>query len=150
MDIASLEDEARRLILTAFTEDTALRLGGLLVDLARADRAPVVIDIRTPDRTLFHAALPGTSSVNDLWAWRKSNVAFRFHAASMLVRLRMQAKGDTLAENGLDTAQHAIHGGAVPVVVQGVGMVACATVSGLPQEADHAMVARALAQLQAQ
>ena len=54
MDISDLEADAARLIFPEFTETTALRLGQLLVSLAQQDNLPVVIDIRTPDRTLFH------------------------------------------------------------------------------------------------
>ena len=45
----------------AFGETEALDLGARLVGLAKARGAGVVINIRTPDRTLFHAALPGSA-----------------------------------------------------------------------------------------
>ena len=41
---------------------------------------------------------------------------------------------------------HADAGGAVPLRVAGVGVVAVVTVSGLTQAEDHAMVCRALAE----
>jgi uncharacterized protein (UPF0303 family) len=144
MDIAELEAEAETLILSAFDEATALRLGRILVDIALAESLPVVIDIRTPDRTLFHAGLPGSAPLNDLWAQRKSATALRFHAASLLVGARHRAKGESLAKHGLDTADHAVHGGAVPIRVRGVGVVAVATVSGLPQVEDHKLVVRGM------
>ncbi|MGL6208865.1 MAG: heme-degrading domain-containing protein, partial [Paracoccaceae bacterium] len=60
MDIDALKDEAARLIFQRFDEDAALELGIALVELAWADALPVVVDIRTANRTLFHAALPGS------------------------------------------------------------------------------------------
>lgn len=149
MDIADLEAEAAGLVLDAFNETTALRLGNILVDLALADDLPVVIDIRTADRTLFHAGLPGSTPLNDLWALRKSNTALRFHEASLLVGTRHRDKGETLAKHGLDTAAYADHGGAVPIRVAGVGVVAVATVSGLPQVEDHRLVVRGIRTLMA-
>jgi uncharacterized protein (UPF0303 family) len=149
MDIAELEAEVAELVLDGFHEAQALRLGRILVDLALAEGLPVVINIRTGDRTLFHAALPGSTPLNDLWARRKSNTALRFHLPSLLVGLRNRAKGKTLEDEGLSAADHADHGGAVPVVVRGVGAVAVATVSGLPQVEDHRLVVRGLRALMA-
>ncbi len=144
MDTATLEDEQRRLVFARFTEDTALALGETLLRLARAGAHPVVIDIRTADRTLFHAALPGSAPLNDLWARRKSTTALQFQTASLLVGARHRDKGESLAKHGLDLADHADHGGAVPIRVAGVGVVAVATVSGLPQIEDHQLVVRGI------
>ena len=144
MDSTDLEAEAAALVLDAFDEARALRLGRILVDLGLAEALPVVIDIRTSDRTLFHAALPGSTPMNDLWARRKSATALRFHLPSLQVGLRNRAKGQTLADEGLSEADHADHGGAVPIRVAGVGVVAVATVSGLPQVEDHKLVVRAM------
>jgi uncharacterized protein (UPF0303 family) len=144
MDSADLEAEAAALVLPSFDETAALRLGGLLVDLAQAEDLPVVINIRTADRTLFHAALPGSAPLNDLWARRKSNTTLRFHEASLLVGTKHREKGETLAKHGLDSGDHADHGGAVPIRVEGVGVVAVATVSGLPQVEDHKLVVRGI------
>lgn len=139
-----LTAEASRLILRKFNEDTALTLGQILVTLAQAENLPVVINIRTADRTLFHAALPGSAPLNDNWARRKSNVALMFQKSSLLVGTLMREKGSSLANDGLPDADYADHGGAVPIRVKGVGMVAVATVSGLPQRDDHALVVRGL------
>lgn len=144
MDVATLDAEAARLVLAEFTEETALRLGLTLVNMAKLDKLPVVIDIRTADRTLFHAAMPGAAPLNDRWAQRKSNTALHFHHASLRVGRQMAEKGDSLATNGLSEAEFAIHGGAVPIRVKGAGVVAVATVSGLPQVEDHQLVIRAL------
>jgi uncharacterized protein (UPF0303 family) len=144
MDIAEIEAEARGLVLSRFDEADALRLGQGLVALALAEDLPVVINIRTADRTLFHAALPGSAPMNDLWARRKSNTALRFQLASLLVGRMNAAKGETLGKHGLDLADHADHGGAVPIRVKGVGVVAVATVSGLPQVEDHRLVVRGI------
>lgn len=147
MDQAELAEEEARLVFGRFDEDTALQLGIALVELAWAEALPVVIDIRTPDRTLFHAALPGSSPDNDDWARRKSATALRFHKSSLRVGTEMRAKDRSLAYQGLATADFSEHGGAVPVRVAGVGVVAVATVSGLPQRDDHALVVKAMDQM---
>ncbi len=144
MTLEELEAEAARLILTDFTEETALRLGLTMMNMAKLDRLPVAINIRTNDRTLFHLSMPGAAPINDRWARRKSNTALHFHLASLQFGRNLAAKGETLAMHGLSETDFAIHGGAVPVCVAGAGLVAAATVSGLPQLEDHRLVVRAL------
>ena len=150
MDFDHYDAEERGLAFARFDETTAITLGMVLVALAQEGGLPVVIDIRTADRTLFHAALPGSAALNDVWARRKSNTALKFQKASLVVGLQNRAKGETLELHGLDRADHADHGGAVPNRVKGVGVVAVATVSGLPQLEDHALVIRGLRQLHGQ
>jgi uncharacterized protein (UPF0303 family) len=147
MDAGELEAEYAGLELASFDEAAAWRLGVILVDLGQG--MPVVINIRTADRVLFHAALPGSAPLNDLWAQRKSNTALMFQLPSLLVGRRKAAKGETLERDGLSLASHADHGGAVPIRVKGVGVVAVATVSGLPQVEDHKLVVRGIRALAA-
>lgn len=150
MNTTDLEAEYDGLVLSQFDEAAALRLGQILVDLALKQRQPVVIDIRTADRTLFHAGLPGSAPLNDLWARRKSNTALMFQLPSMLVAARNTAKGESLARHGLPEEEYADSGGAVPIRVKGLGVVAVATVSGLPQVEDHKLVVQGIRALLAQ
>lgn len=143
-DVEALLAEAATLTLPRFAEAEALELGRLLLTLAQTRSLAVVINIRTPDRTLFHASLPGTSPMNDRWAARKSATALFFHKASLLVGVQNRQKAATLALHGLSAETHADHGGAVPIVVDGVGVVAVATVSGLPPLGDHQLVVEGL------
>jgi uncharacterized protein (UPF0303 family) len=149
MDIAELEAEFAGLELTRFAEGDALRLGQILVEMALAQQLPVVIDIRTADRTLFHAGLPGSAPLNDLWARRKSNTALLFQLPTLLVAARNKAKAETLDRHGLAAGDYAENGGAVPIRVKGLGVVAVATVSGLPQVEDHKLVVRGIKALAA-
>lgn len=142
MNLTDLETEAESLILPRFDETTALELGTILLDLAKG--LPVVINIRNAHRTFFHAALPGSQAGNDNWARRKSNTTLMVGRASMAVGLRNAERKQTLSRDGLSEVDYADHGGAVPIRVAGVGMVAVATVSGLPQEDDHRLVVRGI------
>jgi uncharacterized protein (UPF0303 family) len=149
MDGAELEVEFAGLVLPGFDETSAVRLGMILVDLARDENLPVVINIRSAERTFFHASLPGSTPLNDLWAKRKSNTALTFQLPSLLVGRRNAAKGETLDRHGLTVVEYAEAGGAVPIRVKGVGVVAVATVSGLPQVEDHKLVVRGIKVLMA-
>ena len=83
MDIPTLEEQERQLVFARFDEVTALELGLELMDLARSGEMPIVIDIRTSNRTLFHVALPGATALNDSWARRKSNSTLMWQASSL-------------------------------------------------------------------
>ncbi len=143
--IETIERQESLLVFKSFDESVALDVGQRLVDLALSQKARVVIDIRTSDRTLFHAALPGASPDNDHWARRKSNVTLRMHKASLRVGELNRARGRSVsADIGLDPMDYADHGGSFPVRVEGTGVIAAITVSGLKSEEDHAMIVTVL------
>ena len=149
MDIAELEIQAEALVLPRFAEAEAWWLGQWLVARAQAGNLPIAINIRTQDRTYFHVSMPGASPANDQWARRKGNAAFLEQKASLIVRLRLEARGLTIERHGISLADYAASGGSVPIRVAGVGMVATVTVSGLPDVEDHALVAEGIAALKA-
>lgn len=142
----SLKRQEELLVFPAFTEETALAVGLALVDAARARHAPVVIDIRTPDRTLFHAALPGSTPDNGHWARRKGNVTLLCHQSSLRVGEGFRLNGGSLADRGLDPADFAAHGGSFPVRVSQVGVIGAIAVSGLPAVEDHGLIVEVLGQ----
>ncbi|MFC8074686.1 heme-degrading domain-containing protein [Streptomyces sp. NPDC057137] len=143
--VAELEAQEARLVLPHFTYDDAWALGSLLVELSREREAPVAIDIRRGGQQLFHCALPGSSVDNGAWIDRKRRVVERYGASSFLVGTRFRAKGSTFEDSSrLDPDRYAAHGGSFPITVRGAGVVGTVTVSGLPQEEDHALVVEAL------
>ena len=143
--LEDLEQQERTLVFPRFSEETAWEIGTALVAAARRTAAPVVVDIRTPDRTLFHAALPGSAPDNDHWARRKSNLTLRRHQSSLRAGLRLAAKGSILgADLGLDPLDYSDHGGSFPIRVADVGVIGAITVSGLASEEDHAMIVAAI------
>ncbi len=137
-EIAAQEQE---LVFGQFTEKDAWALGCLIVEEAERRNARVAIDIRRPNQILFHAALEGATPDNDEWIRRKSNVVFRFGKASLAVGVTLALANTTIDQKYFVSPQEfSPHGGAFPIRVRGCGIVACATVSGLPQEEDHALV----------
>lgn len=145
--LETIKAQEDRLRFPSFDEDVAWLIGTTLVERARAEKLPVVINIRTPDATLFHAALPGSGPTNDEWARRKSNVTFRCQRASFAVGLDFKARGVCLVEQAMPVADFAPHGGSFPVRLQTGRVIAAVTVSGLPQQDDHAMVVAAITQV---
>ena len=113
--VEDLERQEAMLVFPRFSEDTAWEIGTALVAAARRVAALVVVDIRTPDRTLFHAALPGSAPDSDHWARRKSNLTLRLHQSSLRAGRRLAAKGTRVGSDlGLDPLDFAPMEGAFP------------------------------------
>lgn len=145
--IADIRAQEERLVLPGFAFEDAWAIGARLVERGRERGLPITIRIVRGEQVLFHAALPGTSADNDGWAQRKANVVHRFGKSSYLVGLmHLQDGADFLDHPWNDAARFAAHGGSFPAIVMGVGVVGSITVSGLPQEDDHALVVEALEQ----
>ncbi|HWS51395.1 MAG TPA: heme-degrading domain-containing protein [Microbacterium sp.] len=145
--VDDIRRQEERLVLPAFAFDDAWAIGTHLVDLARRRDLPITIRIVRGEQVLFHAALPGTSADNDMWAQRKANVVQRFGQSSYRVGLAHARDGaDFLDHPWNDGMKYAAHGGSFPATVAGVGVVGSITVSGLPQADDHALVVEALEQ----
>jgi uncharacterized protein (UPF0303 family) len=137
--------QERELWLTGLDARFAWELGTRIRTLAQERGQAVVIDVRRFGQPLFYAALEGTTPDHPEWVRRKSNVVARFHRSSYAVALKMKGRNSTLTEQqGLPLADYATDGGSFPLAVTGAGVVGSATVSGLPERADHELVVEAL------
>ena len=144
-EIRELTAQEDRLVLDAFGNEDAWRLGSLLVELARERGAAVTVGIRRGAQQLFHCAPAGTCADNDAWIARKSAVVERYGASSYRVGAGFRAKGRTFEDSSrLDPDRYAAHGGAFPIRLRGTGVVGVVAVSGLPQADDHALVVEGL------
>src|SRR3954470_13589492 len=143
--VQELREQEDRLVFDRFDNRDAWRLGSRLVEMGIERGLPIVVDIRRGSQQLFHAALPGTVADNDVWIARKVRVVERFGESSFRVGRRLAAQGRELgADDGLDPALYAAHGGGFPIRIRDVGVVGVVTVSGLPQAQDHALVVEAV------
>lgn len=139
--IETLQRQEQLLIFPHFNEETAHAIGTALYVRAKAQNAPVVIEIRSSTRRFYFAALPGSTPENDNWARRKANSVLQCHAASMLVGARLEAEGRSQWPDAvLELKDYSVHGGAFPVRVKDSGVVAVIAVSGLPSREDHDMI----------
>ncbi|MCU1540430.1 MAG: hypothetical protein JWM01_1377 [Arthrobacter sp.] len=143
--IGRIEHEMTTLQFGGFSQNDALDLGLLLVELGTTRNLPIAIDVRRSAHILFHVSLPGATADNGIWVERKSRTAAQYAEPSLLVGLRGRLGGGRIEDNGwFDQSRYAAHGGAFPLYVKGTGAVATVTVSGLPQKEDHDLVVEAL------
>ena len=147
-ELSTLQAEEASLELPGFDEHAAFRLGSLIRERALRDHLPIAVEVALFDRPLFYAALPGSTWDNREWLRRKGNVVRRFHVSSLAMAYELQMNGWTLQNPyTLSAEDYAAVGGALPVRVQGVGVIGFAAVSGLPAIDDHRVVADGLREL---
>ena len=147
-DIAAIARQEKELLLPAFDNDTAWRIGNTLRELAASRNQNIVADVRrfgAPHQQLFYTALAGTTPDNQRWVQRKINVVARFHRSSYSLGLYLQQNNLTFeARYNLPEADYAAHGGCFPIIVANAGIIGAVTVSGLTQREDHNLAVEAL------
>ena len=141
----TIKRQEQALQFTSFDNDAALAIGNKIVEMAKADKVAVTVDVTVNRNPLFFHAMAGTSPNNVDWIRRKSNLVNRTGHASFFMHTQAVERGQDF--NNLptfDSKDYAAHGGSFPIVVKGTGQIGTITVSGLAGVDDHAMVVRAL------
>jgi uncharacterized protein (UPF0303 family) len=147
-DLQRLALQEQVLQLDRFDEGTAWELGTSIKALCEARQVAVTIEVRRAKETLFFYAMQGVVPNNAEWVRRKRNVVELMHRSSYASGLANQKDGSSLSlKTGVPLNDYAEHGGSFPIRVKGVGCIGVATVSGVPQREDHAIVVEALAAL---
>ena len=145
--LETVQQQEERLQFTEFTNDTAWHIGLKLVEAARTKSRGLTIDIQRNGQQLFHYALPGTTPDNDEWIKRKNRVVHRFGHSSFYQGVYYKSQNTTIDEKSfVPSTEFSAHGGAFPIIIKNVGIVGTITVSGLPQEEDHALVVSVIEQ----
>jgi uncharacterized protein (UPF0303 family) len=140
--LAQIDEQERRLVVTTFSHEDALRLGMTLAELARGRGLAVAVDVTRGEQQVFHAGLTGSCADNDDWIARKVRTTKRFGRSSLAIRVQHEQR--TGGYDWLDPALYAISGGCVPIRLADGALVGTATASGLPDTEDHALVVEAL------
>src|SRR5262245_47855114 len=145
-DIARIAEQEAKLVFQSFDEATAFAIGAAIRERGLKDRLPIIVDIRTWDRPLFYAALPGSTADNANWARRKRNVVQTFLKSTYRMVLEQDRPDRTFKPGtGLDSADYVLAGGGFPVTVKGAGVIGVIAVSGLPEREDHGIVVETIA-----
>lgn len=129
--------------LHSYTHADAIEIGEEIVRRGRERGLVFTVSVKLGDREVYRLAFPGTSTVNDEWIRRKRNVAEATGLPSFVVGQRLAAQGLGPVTDELPEADFAPHGGSVPIVIDG-SVQGSVTVSGLPQQDDHALIIEVL------
>ena len=143
-ELLALEDE---LVLAVLTNKEAVEIGECVVKIAHEKNLPIATRVYIGDWVVFHVSLPGSDAENDRWMARKVRTVTAKGHSSMCLRIFAEEAGiaekDWYLQNNLAESDHAIHGGAFPLRVDGVH-VGTVVVSGIPQEDDHRLAIESL------
>lgn len=135
---AGLQLEAKTLVLPSLSQSEALEVGEIAYQLGRERALAITIEVQLREWPVFHVALPGTKPENDNWIARKARVVHATGNSTMYERVFAEENSfDWYAKNNLAEETHAIHGGGLPLNVNGLGLVGVLLISGLPQVQDH-------------
>ncbi|KAF5962303.1 hypothetical protein FBULB1_14315 [Fusarium bulbicola] len=151
-DLEELKADCDSFTFTSFTTDDAFVLGNLLYArlypyAVKGKPTVISIALANTSQVVFQTVTgPGTAPDNEQWVRRKRNTVLRFGNSTWFMHNKF--KGDEVAfaaKYGIadsNKGDYAIHGGAIPIRVQGVeGIVAVVVVSGLKQDEDHGVIA---------
>lgn len=144
-DIEKVIRQEELLVFRTFAEEDAWALGNAIRLESAKYGEGVAIDIRRGEEILFFTAMPGTTAENADWARRKRNLVNLTHTSSYLTGLEINFAEAVESVKDLDEVNYAWAGGCFPIRVEGQGVVATATVSGLPQRDDHKLVTDVIA-----
>jgi uncharacterized protein (UPF0303 family) len=134
----ALEEELQ---FPKFNNQMALDLGLLLVQRSKEQGHALTIDITKCGQQIFHYSFDGTLPDNDEWVKRKNRVVNRLHHSSFYFHCYLAQEGKTIDERyHISAYDFSPYGGAFPLIVKNTGVIGTITVSGLPQEEDHAFV----------
>ncbi len=139
VEIGTTQEEL--LIFNQFTNEDAFDLGNLIVKHGREQNLPIAVSIRLSNGyVVYQHGLTGSHLGNQNWMRRKQNTVNMFAKSSLLAYLTAIKDNEPLEDWGLSKEDYVLCGGGFPVRVKNCGIVACATVSGLPHYQDHSFL----------
>ena len=134
----TLLKEEQTLLLPSLSISDAIEIGEIALSLGKGRTLPIAVEVRIGEWTVFHASLPGSKPENDWWIARKARVVMLKGHSTMYERVNAEEREvDWHQENGVSDETHAIHGGGLPLIVDGDGVKGVLVISGLPQVQDH-------------
>ncbi len=138
--------EVPRLELPEFTNDDAVELGMIAVELIRERDLDLAVDVVLGDDLVFRARLGATGPGNDPWLAGKAAVVRHFGIPSLLVKRRFEDAGTPFEQATDPMIDHEVmraHGGSIPLFAAGE-LVGTLTTSGEPDVIDHQLAAAAV------
>lgn len=146
-----LAAELAELELPTFSAAEAVALGLLATDRAITEQLAIIIEVHHLGRLAYRAALPGSIPDSDDWIVRKRRTVERYQRSTLATKVKYEERGTSFNDaTGLSELEYAAHGGGMPILVTGVGVVGGFYASGLPEVEDHRFLVACLRDLRSQ
>ena len=134
----SILEQQRNLTFESFDLKEVGFLAEQVISIQKKFDLKMAVEVRLGKWTVFHISFPGTSTENDWWINRKSNVVNLTANSSLYERVYSEEKKeDWFKVRNLSEENFAIHGGGFPIKNAENLLYGMIVVSGLPQIEDH-------------
>lgn len=139
--------EEKELQFKKFNNEEALKLGLLIVEIAKTDYPDrgVAIHIEKNREPIFTYLMEGMTLDNIDWLYGKKNLVDRYNHSSQYVNYWNQSMNEKLHEiYSLDSSKYRAFGGSYPLFIENVGNIGSITVGGLSGDEDHELCVKAI------
>jgi len=144
--LQALLNTEQRLRFADFGAEDALSIGLYLIQRAKRDQRPVLINVQLGERVLFHYECPGITPDNVRWMEMKARVTELYEHSSYYMGQLLEQSGLSLQQCfQLDPAGYSASGGCFPILLKSGAMIGHISVSGYTPEGDHQAVVEAIA-----
>lgn len=138
-----IEQQEEALIFDSFTNEDALTLGNILADITKDVPMPITIRIFLDDIIVYQYTMKGDEETRFGWTFRKYQLIKKTGHSSMHGKVRAMFL-DELQDLYAQTDVYGFGCGGVPIKVKNDGIIGAATISGLPDPADHLLVVKGM------
>ncbi|MBR2941827.1 MAG: heme-binding protein [Clostridia bacterium] len=130
-----------------FSNLDAWALGSFLVQRVFDQQIDMALCIRKLNgNIIFQYATQNTTLSNQQWMQRKFNTVCLTEGSSLRAWATSELKGQSLADQGISSADYAFCGGGFPIRLKSGELVAALIVSNLPHKEDHGFIVSALSE----
>lgn len=129
--LAKILAQEKETELEHFHQGDMKKLALYLMEKADESTTPLTVRITKGTQIMFHYVANDNSLDKDNWVRRKINSVNNFHHSSLWLHYKTNGDNQQLMlKYGLSMENYTVSGGAVPIIVKGVGVVGAIAISG--------------------
>ncbi|MBR5795040.1 MAG: heme-binding protein [Erysipelotrichaceae bacterium] len=129
--LAKILAQEKEVELEHFHQGDMRKLALYLMQKADESTTPLTVRITKGKQIMFHYVANDNSLDKDNWVRRKINSVMNFHHSSLWLHYKTNGDANQLMlKYGLSMEDYTVSGGAVPIIVKGVGVIGAIAISG--------------------